>query len=1684
MYACKYKGMTSSDLYWEYWRDIKSNFVDLAEDFWLRQAYEPLFETNARRPRPHIKEFQKLTTSPSFAVSTKLRPGGPPVDPKTQTNFKLRGYQLEGVNWLLWNWWGNRSCILADEMGLGKTIQTVATLVQLDKMDATQVRGPFLMVAPLTLLQQWASEVAVWAPDFNTVVYHGSADARAYIVQQEFYWNAGSVGSKPQATRLKRQSVTKFNLLLTTYEVVLKDIHVLSKITWKALIVDEAHRLKNTQSRLFRELNSVPRDWCLLLTGTPLQNSTEELWALLNFANGDAFSSKETFCEKFGQLKQSQQVKDLHGMLKPFLLRRVKEDVEKSLPPKEETILEVTLTPTQKAYYKAIYEKNTNFLFKGSKKSNAPSLMNIMMELRKCCNHPFLIRGIEDRILEEAAVLAHKANPDQPTDPSAIFSEQLVKSSGKMVILDKLLPKLKQGGHKVLIFSQMVRCLDLLQEFLRVKRYKFERLDGSTGAGARAAAVARFNQPRHDRFVMLLSTRAGGLGLNLTSANTVIIFDSDWNPQNDLQAMARAHRIGQTRSVHVYRFLTKKTYEMHMFHQASLKLGLDRAVLAHQRQEEGETKKMSQVDQAKEIDQLLKKGAYDVFRDEDDSENNKFMETDIDEIMARSSRTVTYGGENKGQLSSGLGSFSKASFVSADNTEDIDLNDPDFWQKAIGLDAPPEGHDDETSLLLAGLENKRSRKQVQVFDPYADEHKAEKLRQEKKDIAARLEKEEKDKARSERKKRKAEEKRLRRQDRHSDGKISKSTLGGTLGSSKKHKHKLHDKKKDKKSRRVAHEEPVIDKVKQVWDSTLRQNIIQALLRFGFHRFCKIRIQTGLTAMPIQDLEVFCRALLLQLGLSCTVPLLTNFQNPAHPDDATTEALLRPFLHLPGGEWVGQALVCALRVRQEIVQGERFIRLPRTLMDMSFLQKLQSGTARRALLRLAFMSKFNAIMEGVLDEVLQGLGSEDLGKRGCPKDLSSLDVDLKFYYLTIEEVFHGFSRLSERHSYHVVNHPGRPEQSWASPAAWWDNDCDLGLLVGTFIHGFGNYAAMHADDHLPFANRIATFARQNPHHAKSYTRYQKAAASAESVFKHGKTTTGKSLVGKEDAERVPEITAIGDRPSHGLDLESLALALRQDVDDGMASVAAELKQTHTLSEDRTWLYQEENYFASSLPMPDARVLDHLLAWLVTSYEASIFDKEPSFSSRYIFCESDTLLSPGHQDRRILQDHVDNACPEAVIEYNQNFVLDKFKTQNQDSTYLFSRLELAPENSYINIGFDRKIGKSLDSSDYVSGTATVGLATAMDSSSLKRGPGVPSNLTRFGITSLLLANAETIKKVGAESSDKSKDLIWKDVKQRATFCTIILRHGGCVHGTSSEDATIVHSDVLEALHGSGNDISTVKSTSSKTAVPLFSAKNVLELMRHAGSEEEMTGAKVIKYLEDELLPHCVRLCLQGVRGKWSSKTELPHNLKNDDLGKIVSIHDHELRTQLSPLPDPWLPLSHHGDGAITRALVLLRRVRLLKCVRWITGGNVPRAKLVAFLRGTFMRRSVIELPVWWCPWVHDLALLVGTASFGLLSLKKMRTPGLGIAQITKPAIEKFIREVFVEGKKLPRHILKCSDAVETWVEEEKHKFPSAMTVERRISMMCSKLSEKYAHKIDGDSCYNELPFFDQGAWPAKT
>lgn len=602
----------------------------------------------------------------------------------------LREYQLESLNWLIQAWYSKRNVILADEMGLGKTIQTIAFLNHLVNFE--NCRGPFLVIAPLSTLEHWKRTIEDWT-NLNGVLYYdvngieGRQCCRGY---EWFYTDISTKGSVLQSSDLY-----KFHILVTSNEVFLQDLNnVVFNLPIQYIVVDEAHRLKNQNAKILTALKKLPCKRILLLTGTPIQNNTEELWSLLNYIEPERFQKLEEFKEKFGDLNNADQIESLHKILKPFLLRRMKEDVEASIPPLQETIIDIELTTTQKAIYRALYEKNKTILSRGfSGGSFTTSLNNLEMQLRKCCNHPYLIHEIENECNRNI-----KTNEEKIT--------KLIDASGKMILLDKLLPKMKGENKKVLIFSQFTYMLVLLEDYLKHKGYRFEKIDGTVKAKERQNAIDRFNNPDKKRDVFLLSTKAGGLGINLTSANVVIIFDSDWNPQNDVQATARAHRIGQLSEVQVYRLITARTYESEMLERATKKLGLDQAIFlggAFQstgidlKKEDGANKVTSTETNDKkmskqEIEMLLKKGILGLL-EEGNQETKAFMEEDIDEILKKNSRIAKYS------LINGTYTFSKSSFVSNQTDQNIKLDDPNFWEIVL------KNTETQAKKLLGEMEN-------------------------------------------------------------------------------------------------------------------------------------------------------------------------------------------------------------------------------------------------------------------------------------------------------------------------------------------------------------------------------------------------------------------------------------------------------------------------------------------------------------------------------------------------------------------------------------------------------------------------------------------------------------------------------------------------------------------------------------------------------------------------------------------------------------------------------------------------------------------------------------------------------------------------------------------------------------------------------------------------------------------
>ncbi|XP_024388673.1 probable chromatin-remodeling complex ATPase chain [Physcomitrium patens] len=500
-------------------------------------------------------------------------------------NGKMREYQLAGLNWLIRLYENGVNGILADEMGLGKTLQTISLLAYLHEYCG--ISGPHMVVAPKSTLGNWMNEIRRFCPVLRAFKFHGNQEERNY--QRDELLVAG-----------------KFDICVTSFEMAIKERTALRKFSWRYIIIDEAHRIKNESSILAKTMRLFSTNYRLLITGTPLQNNLHELWALLNFLLPEIFSSAETFDEWFqisGENDQHEVVQQLHKVLRPFLLRRLKSDVERGLPPKKETILKVGMSTLQKQYYRALLQKDMDAINTGGERKR---LLNIAMQLRKCCNHPYLFEGAEP-------------------GPPYTTGEHLVETAGKMVLLDKLLPKLKQRQSRVLIFSQMTRLLDILEDYCQFRSYQYCRIDGNTSGDDRESSIDQFNAPNSEKFCFLLSTRAGGLGINLATADIVILYDSDWNPQVDLQAQDRAHRIGQKKEVQVFRFCTEFTIEEKVIERAYKKLALDALVI-----QQGRLAEQKAVNKD-ELLQMVRYGAEKVFS----SGDSTITDEDIDRIIAK-----------------------------------------------------------------------------------------------------------------------------------------------------------------------------------------------------------------------------------------------------------------------------------------------------------------------------------------------------------------------------------------------------------------------------------------------------------------------------------------------------------------------------------------------------------------------------------------------------------------------------------------------------------------------------------------------------------------------------------------------------------------------------------------------------------------------------------------------------------------------------------------------------------------------------------------------------------------------------------------------------------------------------------------------------------------------------------------
>ncbi|ROV96820.1 hypothetical protein VMCG_07894 [Cytospora schulzeri] len=600
----KFEGLDYTEAVWDEPPDYDSGdrwkaFISAYSEFLNGKHFksEPAYNVKER-----LKKFREL----KFREDIEFEDGtnGSPQQPDALTGTLMK-YQIQGLNWILHSFWEQRSVVLADEMGLGKTIQVISL------MAAISLQGPrcwpWLVVVPNSTCPNWRREIKQWAPDFRVVCYHGGREAQRLAYNHELFPNGGKE--------------MKAHVVVMSYDSAQDDNtkNLFKTVSWIGLVVDEGQRLKNDENLLYGALRSMRVPWRLLLTGTPLQNNKRELFNLLQFI--DPSKNAARLDEQFAELTKDN-ISGLHDMIRPYFLRRTKAQVLKFLPPMAQIILPVSMSVVQEKLCKSIMEKNPELIraifAKDRLKSNErSSLNNILMQLRKCLGHPFLYSGaVEDKNVE----------PE-------MMHRNLVEASSKFVLLEQILPKLQERGHRVLIFSQFLGMLDIIEDFLTGIGFKYHRLDGSISSLERQKRIDSFNEPGSEYFAFLLSTRAGGVGINLATADTVIILDPDFNPHQDIQALSRAHRIGQKKKVLCFQLMTKGSVEEKIMQIGRKKMALDHALIESMEKNEDE-------DPGEDLESILKHGAEALFG-ENEKEQIKYDAAAIEKLLDRSQMAAT-----------------------------------------------------------------------------------------------------------------------------------------------------------------------------------------------------------------------------------------------------------------------------------------------------------------------------------------------------------------------------------------------------------------------------------------------------------------------------------------------------------------------------------------------------------------------------------------------------------------------------------------------------------------------------------------------------------------------------------------------------------------------------------------------------------------------------------------------------------------------------------------------------------------------------------------------------------------------------------------------------------------------------------------------------------------------------------
>ncbi|KAI0098889.1 PHD/FYVE-zinc-finger like domain-containing protein [Nemania sp. FL0031] len=553
-------------------------------------------------PDYRMRERITLYRSLDFGRDCELK-----SQPPQLKGGKLMEYQMEGVNFLLYNFHQQQNVILADEMGLGKTVQIVAFISALTH--SKPCCWPFLVVVPNATCPNWRRELKQWAPELRVVTYHGGKVAQDLAYRHELYPDGPKGGMKA-------------HVVIMSYEAAANVHNAFHGVKWVGLIVDEGQRLKNEETILYRSLRDMRIPCRILLTGTPLQNNKRELFNLLQFIDGAR--NAEELDEKYAELTKDN-LPELHSLIRPYFLRRTKAQVLKFLPPMAQIILPVTMTVLQEKLSKSIMARNPDLIRAIMSKSKIKAgerkgMSNILSDLRQCLCHPFCFNAeVEDKTVDAAQM--HR---------------NLVEASPKLLLFQIMLPKLKERGHRVLIFSQFLHSLTILEDFLTGLDMAHARIDGSLSALEKQKRIDAFNAPDSPLFAMLLSTRAGGVGINLATADTVIIYDPDFNPHQDIQALSRAHRIGQKRKVLCFQLMTKDTVEEKIMQIGRKKMALDHALIESMDSKE---------EASEDLESILKHGAAALFSDES---KNKIVYDDasVEKLLDRSQIENTDTGDD------------------------------------------------------------------------------------------------------------------------------------------------------------------------------------------------------------------------------------------------------------------------------------------------------------------------------------------------------------------------------------------------------------------------------------------------------------------------------------------------------------------------------------------------------------------------------------------------------------------------------------------------------------------------------------------------------------------------------------------------------------------------------------------------------------------------------------------------------------------------------------------------------------------------------------------------------------------------------------------------------------------------------------------------------------------------------